>query len=255
MAFCSRCGAQNADGVNFCVACGAPLQQAMPQAMPQADPNMMQQQMAMMQQMMQQQQMNSMQAVAQQRQDSLNEIDRMMAYFGQKQNEYDEYDYLNELIPTQMYVKAKPMIVFGIISTVLALILLSSRYGAGAVFLVIGLGLIGGFIAINVNRSKKLNENLVRVSVLANELAEHYVNFGMCLVGAEYSNPRILAVIRDCIVAGRADTPKEAINVLLDENHKSNMEALAAQTAVNSAAAARGANVAAAFAAANFFFN
>ncbi len=255
MPFCSKCGTKNDDGVNFCVSCGAPLQGAAPQT-PQMDPQM--QAMMMQQMMMQQQQMGGMQALAQQRQESLNEMDRMISYFGQKQNEYDEYDYLNDLIPRQMYVKAKPMLVFGIISTVLSFILFGAgggAAGAGAVFLIIGLGLIGGFIALNVVRKNKLNANLDRVAILANELAEHYAGYGMCLVGAEYSNPRILLAIRDAITAGRADTPKEAINVLLDDNHKSNMEALATQTAVNSAAAARGANTAAAFAAASFFFN
>ncbi len=35
MAFCSKCGAQNADGASFCTNCGAPMNVAKPQPQPQ----------------------------------------------------------------------------------------------------------------------------------------------------------------------------------------------------------------------------
>ena len=49
---------------------------------------------------------------------------------------------------------------------------------------------------------------------------------------------------KNTILAGRADNPKEAINVMLDDAHKTNMEAMAA---------AKNAGVSAGFAAASFF--
>ncbi len=38
MAFCSKCGAQNADGASFCTNCGAPMNVAQPQPQPQPQP-------------------------------------------------------------------------------------------------------------------------------------------------------------------------------------------------------------------------
>ncbi len=241
MVFCSKCGTKNEDGANVCVSCGAPLALSNGSAL-------MNQQSQMMSNM------GGMQAVAQQRQDSINEVNRMHAYFSQKQNEYNEYDKLNADIPGMMHVWFVPMLVIGIIVTIIGFASVFSGSFASMLVVLVGAGLIAGFIAINVYRKKSLDENLNRVADLSNELAEHYAGYGMCLVGPEYTNPSIISAIKDVIVAGRADTPKEAINVLLDDHHKSNMEALATQTAVNSAAAARGAKTAAAFAAANFFF-
>ena len=85
------------------------------------------------------------------------------------------------------------------------------------------------------------------------ELYQYYLNYGYCLVSAEYTNPSNLLAILHTIESGRADTIKEAINILVEDAHRNNMEALATQTAVASAAAARGATAAAVFSAANFF--
>ena len=69
----------------------------------------------------------------------------------------------------------------------------------------------------------------------------------------EYTNPRITQVIYNVIRQGRADTPKEAINVMLQDAHRSEMELIAAQTAAAAHSASRSSGVAAAFCAASFF--
>lgn len=233
MAFCSNCGTQCDDGQSFCPNCGQALNGAVaPQA---AQP------------------VGAMQRAAQERQESLQEMRKMMDYFGQKRAQYDRYDQVTELIARYLRTRAVPLLVWGIIIAVSGLICVASL-GAGAIpALVIGLGMIGGFIALNVDRKKKLNAWYEELSSLASELQRHYENYGFCLVGMEYSNPSILGSINQVISVGRADTPKEAINVLLDDVHKNSMEMMAEQTMVNSAAAARGASVSAGFAAASFF--
>ena len=99
-----------------------------------------------------------------------------------------------------------------------------------------------------------------RINELAQELTQHFRAYGYCPVGPEYTNPSILQQIMSVIQSGRAETPKEAINVLLDDAHKSSMEFAAMLTARNAQAAAEyaqgaaaGATASAVFSAANFF--
>ncbi len=77
----------------------------------------------------------------------------------------------------------------------------------------------------------------------------------------EYYHHKVLMELANIVRAGKADTIKEAINVLCEENHRSTMEFQAMVTAENSKKAASRAGVAAfnsgasaAFSAANFFF-
>lgn len=234
MGFCSSCGAPNEGGVAFCSSCGAPLKGAVA-------PNV--------------NQTGYMQAAANQRSESIEEINKMIAHFSKKSNEYKEYDNLISNIPRLQRRKAVALLVWGIIFTIISSIILMLSGGAtfGVVLLVIGILMIIGQILINVSRRNRLNESYHRLSIVSEELFNHYNAYGMCLLGPEYTNPEILTRIKETILGGRADTPKEALNVLLDDMHKSNVEALSRVNAVNSAAAARGARASAVFAAASFF--
>ena len=95
---------------------------------------------------------------------------------------------------------------------------------------------------------------------LCDELYDHYLKYGNCSIGPEFTNPSNLQVILNTILSGRADTTKEAINVLVEDAHRKRMENYAAQTAefaqkaaVNAGRAARASTVGAVFSAANFF--
>lgn len=95
---------------------------------------------------------------------------------------------------------------------------------------------------------------------LYDELYTHYFNYKNCPIGPEYTNPANIRVILDTIISGRADTTKEAINILVEDAHRNRMENYAAQTAefahqaaVNAGRAARASTVGAVFSAANFF--
>ena len=92
------------------------------------------------------------------------------------------------------------------------------------------------------------------------ELYNHYIAYKNCPIGPEYTNPANIRVILDTIISGRADTIKEAINILVEDAHRKRMEDYAAQTAdfarraaVQAGRAARASTVGAVFSAANFF--
>lgn len=82
---------------------------------------------------------------------------------------------------------------------------------------------------------------------IENQLEVYYRDYGYCPIGIEFCDPDIIKSLADVVRTGRADTIKEAINVLLDDAHKTTMEMEARFTS-------QAAGTTAAFSAASFFF-
>ena len=84
---------------------------------------------------------------------------------------------------------------------------------AGLFFAVIG-GLVL-YLAIKLRNSRlnKIEQYDQRCKQIASELKEYYQGYGPCVVGSEYSAPKILVELKSIIESGRADTIKEAINI------------------------------------------
>lgn len=240
--FCNYCGRENPDGVKYCNYCGQ-LITAQKGAAQETD---------------------SFQQRKKTRNSELIELERMIRHFSEKTATYAEYDRLGEYIRKTAKGKHHSLLVWGIIVLV---------FGAGimgmiqrntssnmmvllsVVSLLPGVGMIVGYVFYSRNFDKNIYNAVNRYEELSEELYAHYEAYGACSVGAEYTNPANLQEIRATIESGRADTIKEAINILVDDAHRNNMRQIAEQTARSSAAAARGATVSAVFSAANFFKN
>ncbi|MBP5294482.1 MAG: zinc-ribbon domain-containing protein [Lachnospiraceae bacterium] len=273
--FCPKCGSQVADGASFCPVCGNPLN-TMPTRSAEPAPNtyqqyqqpapQYQQPVPQYQQPYQQYQQPyygyNPQAIQQERMANLQELERMYNYFGQKNAEYNEYDMINATLDE--YDKRKPgLLVWGIILFVLGFITLVSFLAAdyssagGYIFLIVWLlgsiGMILAFIFGSIARGRHKEDALNRLVELADDLHYHYVNYGECLVGEEFTNPAILQTIANNIQSGRANNITDSINIMFDDAHKSQMEYAAMETMRSSRQAAAGARTAAVFAAANFF--
>lgn len=271
MPFCSNCGAKVEAGNRFCIGCGSPVEQTAVVPAPVYVP---------------------VSAIAQQgnlRQQSIIEINRMIQYFSKKQAQYDEYDDCCEKISYYSNPRSRVSVrggrgtifkVFGLIMTigggiyclfslmVMAVYSKASRADPEAVaFMVIPWVVLAAGIAFLIvsgiksrayaGRVKAERERLLRYyeercDALASELSTYFFNYGYCPVAASYTNPRILQLIRDPINLGRADTIKEAINVMIMDTHNSEMELQAKLAAQSAASAARGAKAAAFFSAAHF---
>ena len=242
MPFCQNCGAQLDPSARFCLYCGSPAGTVQaPQQMPQ----------------------QQMQQPAQSRQESLAELAKMMGYFGQKQMQYDEYDAVNYKMSKLLRGTSVAPLVWGIIIAIFDSILIFSfvtqgNFKGGIIpfflfFLIPAVFLITYYIVCTTRRSRELNRCYDRLAELANELTAHYAGYGYCIVGAEYTNPAILNRMAAVIQSGRADTPRDAVNVMLLDSHRSPMDFQAQMTTIASRQAARGAVNAAVFSAAAFF--
>lgn len=263
--FCSHCGKETTGSGHYCSYCGKPVNNIV-QVQPHTNSQTQDYQRSV------------------QRQCEISEVEKMINYFYQKSAQYNEYDLVNErLYKLSRSSSAHLMVwacilltlsVYGIICMIALLVtweaknldVFSYSYEDIIAATIFSSTIIPGIILIisYVKRFKKHNlemaQYLKRYDELSEELYIHYIGYKNCPIGPEYTNPSNLQVIYQTIVSGRADTTKEALNVLVEDAHRKKMEDLAEATAQYakaaaqaSAKAASSARTGAFFAAANFF--
>ena len=187
------------------------------------------------------------------RRESIEEIDRMISHFSQKQALYNELDVCRRNIEyysnPDLIIRGftgKPLIVIGIILTALSasfffsvlffLIFAYAVTNQGEIMIplyVLALGIVIGIVLIvsgkmtynrffirNQDKKKDLiNQNKSRLDQISDELINHYYAYGSCKTGYEYTEPKTLYRIWEKLVRGRADTINEAIkSIYRDQN-------------------------------------
>lgn len=218
------------------------------------------------------------------RRTEINEVRKMLSYFSQKTEQYNEYDYVCREFYRLKGGRRIAAVAWGYILAIGGSILAVYLIGGAVIELIKGkpesagtsfiLGILAAFflalpgvLLILLDKKKirkEYNEQLAyytdKYFGLSNELYNHYLNYKNCPIGPEYTNPANIQVILDTIISGRADTTKEALNVLVEDAHRNRMEDLAAQTAQFAQEAARQAGraasasqIGAVFSAANYF--
>ena len=200
MLICSQCGENVPDYVQICPSCGNPLKKE-EKSKTESDRPI------------------SLKESAELKKESLDKIDELMVYFSQKKEWYDEREYCKAYIDRNLFVRVKPMLVLGIITTVLGSIMAASIKDQAWMWCypIFGALLIAGFIAINVNRSVKNSIYSKRIPELDKLIEDYHEEYGDCPLGAEYTNPAILEKIKSIIKDGRTESIKEALNIYLDE--------------------------------------
>ena len=191
----------------------------------------------------------------------MNELSKMISYFSLKSDLYDEYDWLSMRLDRRHLKKRIGLLVWGIILSVVGLLFIMIGMAAevsgitlfGVIFFLGACLMIVGFVVSTSKRNSNYATALSRFDEVSDELYSHYLNYGACLVSAEFTNPSNLSAIMNAIQSGRADTIKEAVNMLVEDARRYNRRAFARQTSIVSENAARGAAAAAVFYTANLF--
>ena len=232
--FCPNCGQQIADGSAFCSVCGKSTTNITPAPVMDFQAQK--------------------QAV---RQSEISALSQALNHFNQKRDEFTEYDYVCELVNHYAKGAKSSLLVWGIIiATVGLLCCLAGEeafLGSLIAFVVPGGAMIFGGIMMKVKNRKNYAYFQQEYARLSEELANHYVAYPNCPVGPEYTNPEILEIILGVLQSGRADTIKEAINLLIDDAERSEMSEYLDMIEQNTAAINAQTRVATFFAAANFF--
>ncbi len=260
--FCGNCGTRISDGLRFCPYCGVQIQDiAEERVVPYAsrETGFMEEEFT-----------------RRGREAAINELERAYDWFSEKQSKYREYDSLSKRLPKMNRVGKRALMIWGCIIASFSLLYLliiaytmlsrNSSEGLGIMLalpivgLLIGAAMIIGFFMLDAKRRKAVHALQQKQTKIAEELTQHYIDFGPCSFGAEYSNPEIINTILNLVRSGRADSVKEGINIMISDLRMDQMTELSRTTAQhapiiarNSAAAARGSTAAAIFSAANLF--
>ena len=165
-----------------------------------------------------------------QREQSLNECQKMINYFSPKVDLFQKYENINRDI-TRFSTSPKNMLIWGIVLASLAAVglvnlvieLLRTKYITnkiivGVIFgaiILAGAGLIAGFFIKKSSRKKKLEKLYVEAGEMSTELTLLYNRYGECSLASEYVDPRILFKIQSLILTGRCATISDALNLLL----------------------------------------
>lgn len=218
MAFCKECGA-DLQGGKFCPNCGASAQDLLVQ-----------------------QRESALSASATLRQASMAECNRMIAYFSEKTKTWNDYDRATELVGQgrsygHILLLLASIIWFalGVLVSYLARnasldetrIVLAYLVLIGFLLLLFFLPaalLMWGFIALNKRSKKKYAELCCLHSVLAADIVEHYEAYGYCHVGLPYTRTEVLNKISENLDLGRCTTIEDAVNIMLDDEYKAQMQ-------------------------------
>lgn len=238
MSFCPKCG-NNVGDAAFCSKCGSKIETDELSTIEQND-------------------LSNNNSQMNQRIQAASELTKLYDYFFAKNYIFEEHDKeeknYNYLLK-QTYNGIATLLALSLTVAAYSLLLGISSRKISIVTLISGAIAVFFYIIYNKKtkeKKNKLNEIKNQLTKLEDELSDHYNAYGYCPIGIEYSNPRIIRTIADIIRAGRADSIKEAINIMLDDAHKTTMELQAILTTAAAQSAAKNSAVSAAFSVASF---
>lgn len=162
------------------------------------------------------------------RRQSLAEMSDMLKYFGAKQSAYDEQDSLEDEIQKRESKGYYGWLICGIIFSLINYRIFSVNGFMLGFFIVLSIFPITSFaifILFKRKNSKKLRIARNKHEKVTAELDAHYAAYGYCPFGIEYTDPEILSAINDYIRQGRANTPEDALNRLLEDLNNSELKA------------------------------
>lgn len=231
MSFCSNCGTKLADDTKFCPKCGGAVGGSV---VPRDD------------------YLTQAASALALKKHNVKEANRVYEYFIKKKDQYNELSRCRVFPETIKTPKPYYWLWWFAILTAFAAV---SEPGFEVLGMLIGVALIVVFF---INRKSYKNrvarcdqlllDNQIRFDELCDELGEYYDAYGDCPIGAEYTFPETLQILVDYVNSGRADSLKEAINLMISDGQMQQIQ-------MNTQQAAQSANAAAVFSALDFFFN
>lgn len=232
MKFCTKCGTQMEDDVNFCPKCGTASNSA--------------NQVVNVESKSEVSEKDSSSIVA--------KLKELHSYFSEIGNAYNIFDNGIGLINDAewrktvnkrykgsiIYLSISAVIVlffgiFAIISAIqddwLAFGLTILAGGEFAIALVIAFLIVGLIYITRYSKHKKVLDFYDKnVPIAQKQIQEHYAKLENCPLGIDYTSPSTIERLVYYLNSYRADSLKEAINVLEDERHKANVENTLAAT-------------------------
>lgn len=235
MSYCMKCGSRMPDEAIYCSVCGAEMNNPATLAIiPDREMQTQDDQL-----------LEPFQKSLIERRREILETEKLVRYFSQKKYLFDEYDgKCGDLLRLKKGVSKIHIMLGSICLGIGFLILLvtviiwstlrfeiayTTLSQGGPLFFVGGIFLVFGVIEYVMHLSKQLKlkneahalEN--RLRAIGGELNDYYKGYNACQVGFEYTNPAVLQKIGYVLRMGRADSIKDALDILIEDARKTNM--------------------------------
>ncbi len=209
--FCSKCGKQLPNDAVFCAECGARVSGGAAHTAQTPVPSA---QDILLKQIQEEKMLL--------RQSEISALNEVREHFSNKQDAFDEYDKVTErLIYFSRGAKSSIIVWGAIIATISLFAMAIEAVWVGLLlFLIPGAAMICGGILMKINNRKKFNQYLRSYKLVLDELYDHYMQYPNCPIGFEYCNPETIDRILTVMNSGRADTVKEAVNLILNNRVK-----------------------------------
>ena len=213
--FCKYCNNIIEDGSNFCPICGSNLVSVNQTSMNTSD-------------------VTISSYISNLRQSELQKICDVIAHFTPMRTVYNEYDKTARNI-CDCHNRSKAPLIWGLILSVFSFIGIMNTIMEDsisdpnsliyiAIFLVPGTALLTLFFVGGYTKRKELETSIALYCELSSILMKHYKTYEDCPVGPQYTNPDNLLAIKNTIISGRADSIKEALNILIDYSYRKRVQ-------------------------------
>lgn len=174
---------------------------------------------------------NATQAFADNRTAALREMDKIMEHFDEVSSEFTALDNVSDQISALGRKNYNGLTGAWICFLLIGILCL----GCGGIPLGIGLIVVAAvFILVEVSGKKQDKQNMEDLIAerkrLSRVLMEAYEDYPNCPVGIEYCRPSVLYDLYEYLRKGRAETIKEAINLLEADEHNAEMKQIAVNT-------------------------
>lgn len=222
MSFCSKCGTEISESTKFCPNCG----QSVNFELSPSGKN----------------------EVAGSKLSAKDEIAKIYDYFSQRQDLYQRFDSLTEKINgIPQRIKLFRFLACGIFIVFLIIAMMyKNQKVLETIMGVILAASFGWYFYYRFIKSrltlKKLNSERDSVN---SEILDYYNAYGDCALGVEYTRIQDIQLIADMLRSGRATSIADALNLIIDDEHKARVERNTFEAAKNSAEAAQAAKSAA----------
>ena len=174
---------------------------------------------------------NAMEAFTNNRDAALQEIDRLAEHFAPVTDLYNRIDLIGRHMDALEKKKYTGFVVWGVIAAVFGVIAFGARaWLAGAVLTLVGAGLIAVRFLLAKKRDREYHEAMQQKYLLCREVTELHQSYPHCPLGIEFCRPEIIKSLYEYIRQGRAETIKEAVNLMAADARYAQMREFALET-------------------------
>ena len=174
---------------------------------------------------------NAMEAFTNNRDAALQEIDRLAEHFAPVTDLYNRIDRISRHMDVLEGKTYKGFVVWGVIAIVFGVIALGNRaWLVGTVLALVGALLIVVRFLLKNKCDREYREAMQQKYRLCREVRDLHEAYPHCPLGIEFCRPEIIRSLYEYIRQGRAETIKEAVNLMAADARYAQMREIALDT-------------------------